>query len=98
MAVELVTETFAGRVGESFTIAPLGGEPIDVVLSECQEKPESGPPDGRVPLSLVFHAEGTGYYKQQIFTIVHGELGEFALFLVPLGPSEHGMAYQAVIG
>jgi hypothetical protein len=98
MPVELVSDTFAGRVGESFTIAPANGEPIETVLSECEEKPASQAPGGKMPFSLVLHAEGPGYYGQQMFTVGHSELGEFSLFLVPLGPDERGMAYQAVIG
>jgi hypothetical protein len=98
MAAELVIETFADRVGQSFTAAPtLGGDPLELVLSECEAAPESGPPEGRMPFSLIFHAPGPGYLPQQIFSVGHAELGDLDLFLVPLGPSQKGMAYQAVV-
>jgi hypothetical protein len=34
---------------------------------------------------------------QQTFRLSHPELGEFDLFLVPLGPGPEGMRYEAVI-
>jgi hypothetical protein len=99
MAIELVSDAFQGRVGESFTAAPsLGGEPLELVLTECEEKPESGPPDApRVPFSLIFHAPGPDHLPQQIFEIGHAQLGDFPLFMVPLGPDGEAMRYQAVI-
>jgi hypothetical protein len=51
----------------------------------------------RVPFSLVFHAPGGELLPQQTFTARHPELGELAIFLVPLGPQGDGaMAYEAV--
>ena len=98
MAVELVADTFAGRVGERFTATPsLGGEPLDLVLSSCDESPHARP--DHPAFSLHFHTPAAGGYSpQQTFTIAHHELGEFPLFLVPHGPeAEHGLAYEAVI-
>jgi hypothetical protein len=96
MAVDLVSETFADRVGEGFTAAPsLGGDPLELVLSSCDLAEH--PALDRVPFSLVFHATGGEHLPQQIFTLTHAELGELALFLVPLGPDTAGMAYEAVI-
>ncbi|HKP89927.1 MAG TPA: hypothetical protein VJT75_08120 [Thermoleophilaceae bacterium] len=104
MAIELVSETFANRIGEAFEAVTASAEGrLDLVLSECEESPH-GPPEelreqfGRVPFSLIFHApERDRYAPQQTFTLRHPELGEFELFMVPLGPDERGMQYQAVI-
>jgi hypothetical protein len=96
MAVQLVTATFAGRVGQSFTAtSSLSGEPLELVLSRCDESRHARP--DHPAFSLIFHAPGPHHLPQQIFTIENQGLGEFELFLVPLGPGERGMAYEAVI-
>jgi hypothetical protein len=33
---------------------------------------------------------------QQIYQVEHPTLGSFELFLVPVGPDEQGMCYEAV--
>jgi hypothetical protein len=102
MAVELVSETFAPHVGETFEIASADREPFAAVLSSCDETPYGSREAlreelGRVPFSLVFHAQHADAVRQQICSIKHPELGELDLFLVPLGPDDRGMQYEAVI-
>jgi hypothetical protein len=101
--VELVSETFAQRVGERFEIAPAEGESFAATLSRCDVTTTGDPADwlkqvGRVPFSLLFHADAATTVAQQTCVLHHPELGEFALFLVPLGPDERGARYEAVIG
>ena len=101
--MELVIETFAGRVGETFELTTEGGESVEVVLSACEETPYTLPAEWeedvkRTPFTLLFHdSDASRYAPQQNFTLRHAELGEFELFLVPLGPDERGMRYEAVI-
>jgi hypothetical protein len=97
MPVELAIATFADRVGERFGAAPREGEPIELVLSACDASRHAGADPSRQPFSLTFHAGGGEHVPQQIFSLSHPELDEFALFLVPLGPDGGGMAYEAVI-
>jgi hypothetical protein len=103
MAIELVSETFAPHVGETFEVTPQVGEPFEVVLSSCDET-AYGDHDalreelGRIPFSLVFHAaDRDRFWPQQTFVLRHPQLGEIGLFMVPLGPDDRGMQYQAVI-
>jgi hypothetical protein len=100
---ELVSETFAGRIGERFEVAPAEGDPFPVTLSRCDVTSSGDPADwveriGRVPFSLLFHAGRATTMSQQTCTLSHPELGSFALFLVPLGPDAEGARYEAVIG
>lgn len=97
MSVEFVTGTFEPHVGERFTATPSfeGAEPLELTLSRCDESPHARP--DHPAFSLLFHAPGTGHLPQQIFAIEHAELGEFELFLVPLGPDGDRMRYEAVI-
>ena len=92
MGVELVTQTFQGRIGETFDATPSSaGDPLELVLSSCDESPHARP--DQPAFSLFFDAPGGELREQQIFTLRHSELGEFDLFLVPVGPQR----YEAVI-
>ena len=92
MAVELVTSTFEPHVGEGFTATPsLEGEPIELTLSSCVESPHARP--DHPAFSLFFEAPDPTPQPQQIFHLEHAELGEFDLFLVPVGPRQ----YEAVV-
>lgn len=92
MAVELVTATFEDRVGETFAAAPTyAGAPLELALESCVESPYAAP--DHPAFSLFFRSSDAERREQQIFTLRHAELGEFDLFLVPVGPQQ----YQAVI-
>ena len=92
MSVELVTGTFEGRVGDTFTATPTyAGEPLELVLSSCDESPHARP--DHPAFSLTFEASDPPPREQQIFALEHAELGRFELFLVPLAPT----TYEAVI-
>jgi hypothetical protein len=98
----LTSELFAPHVGETFEVAPAEGDPFEAVLASCDETTYGAREDwlksiSRVPFSLVFHAPGGELLPQQTFTVRHQQLGEMAIFLVPLGPQPDGaMAYEAV--
>ncbi|HEV2773692.1 MAG TPA: hypothetical protein VGV57_12870 [Thermoleophilaceae bacterium] len=102
MLERLTSETFADHVGDAFEATPVEGEPLQLLLSRCEETPY-GSAEGlknslrRVPFSLVFHAPRDRLLPQQTWSLRHPAVGEFALFLVPLGPDENGMRYEAVI-
>jgi Domain of unknown function (DUF6916) len=95
---QATSATFEPHVGERFAVAPQQGEPFDAVLSSCAEAPYGSHAEARrAPFSLVFHADPDPGMPQQTCEITHEELGGFELFLVPVGPDERGMRYQAVI-
>jgi hypothetical protein len=52
--------------------------------------------EDRQPFSVVFSANHPEAYAQNIYTIKHAEKGEQMIFLVPIGPDETGMCYEAV--
>src|SRR4051812_19964560 len=83
-------ETFDGRVGERFRVH--FDPPSTVELIEVDRHGE--PPEGqRVPFSLLFRGEPQPVHPQQIYLVEHDELGGFELFLVPIGPDDHGQRY-----
>lgn len=94
MAIEFVTGTFEPRVGETFTATPTdGGDAVELELESCVESPHARA--DHPAFSLFFRAAAPDALPlpQQIFTLANASLGEFDLFLVPVGPQE----YEAVI-
>lgn len=50
------------------------------------------------PFSLIFEGKMENYFPQGIHKFSHAQLGEFDIFIVPIGP-EHGskqMRYEAI--
>jgi hypothetical protein len=93
--------TFKPHVGDEFEVTPQEGLPFVAVLSSCEETPYGSADEWqrdtqRVPFSLIFHVDSDPGAPQQICAVRHRELGEFELFLVPIGPDERGMRYEAV--
>jgi len=52
--------------------------------------------DDRQPFSVVFSTGESNAYAQQIYTMQNPAIGEQMIFLVPIGPDETGMCYEAV--
>lgn len=101
MLETFTSQTFHGLIGQRFEVVPTHGHPFILTLSDCQEAshpvPEEDAAAGlRQPFSLLFHARPEVLVAQQICRLLHSQLGEFPLFLVPLGPDERGMRYEAV--
>lgn len=97
MLDDVTHATFAGRVGETFTIAAPDGDTLELTLAEATLAPEGyGVPGRRAPFSLIFHGPASPYAPQGTWRLKHAELEALDLFLVPLGPEGDLMRYQAV--
>jgi hypothetical protein len=92
--------TFAGRVGELFRILIDEANTLTTRLIEVTPGPDAaGRPahaGGRAPFSLVFRSPPGAPLPQHIYRLQHDELGVLDLFLVPIGPDDEGMRYEAV--
>ena len=96
----LTHDLFAPHVGDSFAVAGgPGGEDVVLVLTDTWESQEAGGPgpDGqsRRQFSLFFSGPVEALLPQGTYVLRHPELGELDLFLVPLGPGDDGMRYEA---
>ena len=93
--------TFAPHLGARFRIRPDGLEPVEVVLIEATALGgggggTGGGPGRRTPFSIVFRGPRTPLLPQRIYPMEHDAIGTFDLFLVPIGPDQEGMRYEAV--
>lgn len=93
MPQPLVFETFVGRVGQEFRIA------VDEAASIVATLTSVAPHDAmRVAagFSLVFTGPVEPLLPQRIYRMVHDDLGEFDIFIVPIARDGTGARYEAV--
>ena len=97
MLESFTARTFRPLIGEAFT-ATMGAETMELRLSEVSEpgSGRAGRGSGRTPFSLLFLGPASPVRPQKIYRIEHSSLGIFDLFLVPVGPQDGSMAYEAV--
>ena len=95
---ELTFETFSPLEGQTFALHYGGENAEPVVLHSVKSSPASfGRPGDRTPFSLIFRAGSKEFFVSQgIFGLVHDQLGLAEIFLVPIGPDDTGMCFQAV--
>ena len=101
MLETFTVETFAPQLGARFRIRPDGLEPLEVVLIEVTELGggaggTAAGPGRRTTFSIVFRGPRTPLLPQRIYRMEHEALGTFEIFLVPIGPDQEGMRYEAV--
>ena len=98
MIEDFDTSTFSGRGGEAFRVLRDDGSTLE--LEFVSVTPGPVPPDDargeRTPFSIVFRGPLEPVLPQRIYRFEHDELGSFELFIVPIGPDESGMQYEAV--
>jgi hypothetical protein len=92
---------FAPHVGDFFEASPLGSEDhgVTLVLSDTWESQEAGGrgPGGerRQQFSLFFSGPVDAMLPQGTYALRHPELGDLDVFLVPLGPRDGAVRYEA---
>ena len=85
--------TYVPLVGSTFKIHRSQARPLSVKLVSATRLPS----DAGESFSLIFRGHGNAKLEQQIYTIEHPRLGEFPLFLVPVGRPLKGQDFQAVV-
>jgi hypothetical protein len=95
MLESLTLDTFAPRIGERFHISAGEGSTIDTTLIEATPLGVSAR-GGRQPFSIIFLGPPSPVWAQRIYRVEHDALGSCDLFLVPIGPRDGGMQYQAI--
>jgi hypothetical protein len=92
---------FAPRLHQQFLIRPESGAPIKTELisvTELGHRPTAKKGAARQSgFSIILRGpQSDTYLPQHIYSVEHGRLGKHKIFLVPIGPDEHGMRYEAV--
>lgn len=98
MLESLTLETFAPRIGERFRLSADAGQAVEVTLIEATPLGAAARSQAarRTPFSVVFLGPAAPVWPQHIYRVEHDVMGTLDLFLVPLGPRDGGMMYEAV--
>lgn len=96
MLDSLTVDAFASRIGERFRLTADAGTTLTVELIDATTLGSPGSARGRTPFSLLFRGPMTPVLPQRIYRLDHDALGTLDLFLVPIGPRDGGMVYEAI--
>jgi hypothetical protein len=88
-------QTFQPLIGQTFRILPAGSEPIEAELIAAEAR-VTGRERHRDQFSIIFRGPLQPVLPQRIYAFQHETLGAFDLFIVPIGPDEAGMRYEAI--
>ena len=95
MIESLTVESFDDRIGERFRVPVAEHELLILELIKVESTSGEVPEGRRRPFSLTFRGPTTPVLGQATVPIEHDDLRGLALFLVPIGPDDQGMRYQA---
>lgn len=84
------------HLGEKFIIQLAESGQIETELIDVKALGAKSDSSQREPFSILFRGPGEPLLTQQMYKIRHEKLGELELFLVPLGPDDAGLVYEAV--
>ena len=97
MLDKLQKDDFIPHLHEIFQIRLDGTEPIDLELVSVTALSQTPGPRRRQPFSLHFLGPvSTQYLVQHIYALEHPQMGDLAMFIVPLGPEGGRMRYEAI--
>lgn len=89
-------QDFEARLDDSFAIE-LKDDTLELALIEVTSVTADTVENGqKQPFSVVFRSTNQGILEQGTYALTHSEVGELLLFLVPIGPDDAGMCYEAV--
>ena len=87
---------FERCLGQTFQIL-FDNQPTDAELIEVSGIRADTNKGGRQePFTLVFRTVAKEAYIQGTYLVANNKLGETAIFLVPIGPDDTGMRYEAI--
>lgn len=92
---------FEPLVGSEFRIVDVESGPVELELIEAKSlklnDANRNPNIRSEAFRLIFRGpEKERYFEQRIFTLSHADRGEMVIFLVPIGPDDTGMRYEAI--
>jgi hypothetical protein len=96
---QLSAERFAELVGTEFSVDSPGGQKVPLVLRTVTQPRSSGasePTSRYESFSLFFDGPSERPLAQQTYSFEHGQLGQFSLFIVPIGNQGGCLQYEVV--
>ena len=95
MLEDLTHERCAKCLNQTFRVSH-EDRTLELELIETKKLGPDREDGGRAPFSLVFRGPGRVLLPQAIHQVANDELGTLQIFLVPLGPREESLLYEAI--
>lgn len=93
MLQQMNLSTFSGLLQTQFGAYLTPEQRVDLVLIEAEDL---GSTPRQEQFSLQFQGPLTHFLPQATYPVEHATLGQFALFLVPVGREPEGYRYEAI--
>ena len=84
--------TFSGHLGDTFRVYPDDSSTLDLELVSATEQ---GDGSGR-PFSILFRGSKDALLPQRTYRMEREKIGAFDIFIVPIGPDDEGLLYEAM--
>ena len=95
MSATLTEQEFSKHLNTRFRLA--AEDTIELELTEVKGYlSQAHEQAGMERFSALFHGPADRKLPQRVYTLQHAAMGEFDLFLVPIGKDERGFRYEAV--
>lgn len=95
MLEQLTRDQFVECLDDTFQIA-LESSRLDLTLVRADKLGGDAPSRQRQPFSLIFAGPREPVLPQRTYRFEHARLGVLDIFIVPVGPDERGMRYEAI--
>ena len=89
-------DDFNGCLNQPFTLQLDESTHLRLILISVDKNPGSATVGEYDAFSVVFRGDNTQMLEQQTYNISNDTLGDMALFIVPIGPDDKGLRYEAV--
>ena len=96
MLERVTAENFAPHVGDRFVMHLADGQTVALTLIAAEQNGKQQPGAQRAPFALLFRPPPGVVPAQQLYRLVHEQLGELEIFLVPVTPDAEGPRLEAV--
>jgi len=104
MQDNLTGANFAQHVDQTFNIIFDDHDPIPLRLAEVQMKQVlpmdarygQSPEERRPPFSLLFKGPADLILPQRLYRFDHPAMGQFDIFIVPVGANAEAVSYEAI--
>ena len=89
-------EDFETCLGQTFMVTPEHGDGVELELFQVKPLGTINPEAvTHRPFSVLFRGPLEPMLAQQMYRVENSNFGEYSLFLVPIGPDQSGMVYDA---
>ena len=90
-------EEFRQHLNTQFRLVVDAPKPVDITLIAVESRPSDAHEEaGMERFSAIFKGSPEFLLQQSIYRLAHPQMGEFVVFLVPIGKEADGFRYEAV--